>query len=132
MNAAAPRTKADSVKHEPIAHVRFDRDNLATVHPLDGHLRDVAGMAGEFAEVFGNADWGQTAGIWHDLGKYKGDFQEYIRKVTGYERDEAEEGGSGKDHALTAGERNSQLDPQFSNSLLEKVSGVLVLHGRRV
>ena len=41
-------------------------------------------------------DWAKLAGRWHDLGKYKEDFQSYIRERTGYERDEADEGGPGK------------------------------------
>jgi len=108
---------------EYVAHVRFDAEKKAVVHPLEEHLLEVGRLGGKFASAFGNEDWATLAGIWHDLGKYKGDFQEYIRQVTGYERDEAEEGGSGKDHSLTAGERDSQSDPQFSNRLLEISTG---------
>lgn len=86
-----------------IAHVRFDHDNVATVHPLDEHLREVARLAGGFAERFGNADWARVSGFWHDLGKYKGDFQCYIRDRSGYERDEADEGGPGKVDHTAAG-----------------------------
>lgn len=91
------------MKPNLIAHVRFDRDNVATVHPLEDHLREVGRLAGGFADAFGNSDWGQVAGIWHDLGKYKQDFQEYIRRVSGYERDEADEGGPGKVDHTAAG-----------------------------
>lgn len=88
---------------EYVAHVRFDAETKAVVHPLEEHLREVGRLGGEFASGFGNDDWATLAGIWHDLGKYKGDFQEYIRQVTGYERDEAEEGGSGKVDHTAAG-----------------------------
>lgn len=87
----------------PIAHVRFDAQGTAVVHPLEEHLQEVSRIAGEFASLFGNDDWGRIAGLWHDLGKYKEDFQEYIRRVTGYERDEAEEGGPGKVDHTAAG-----------------------------
>lgn len=90
------------MRRNPIAHVRF-HDGSAVVHPLDEHLREVSRIAGEFAEVFSNGDWARVAGLWHDLGKYKDDFQDYIRRVTGYERDEAEEGGPGKVDHTAAG-----------------------------
>lgn len=34
---------------------------------------------------FGSKEWGELAGLWHDLGKYSEDFQRYIRKSSGYE-----------------------------------------------
>lgn len=115
----------------PIAHVRFDARGEGIPHPLEDHLSEVGRLAGEFANAFGNGDWGKIAGLWHDLGKYKADFQEYIRARSGYERDEADEGGPGNDISLTAGERNSQSDPQFSNSLLEISAGVHSLRGEK-
>ncbi|MBU1723062.1 MAG: CRISPR-associated helicase Cas3' [Gammaproteobacteria bacterium] len=67
----------------PIAHVRFDANNQPIEHWLDDHLRDVAKLAAEYAELFG-ADWAHVAGIWHDLGKYNPKFQEYISDRSGY------------------------------------------------
>ncbi|EIJ33769.1 CRISPR-associated helicase/endonuclease Cas3 [Thiothrix nivea] len=67
----------------PLAHVRFDASNQPVEHWLDDHLRDVAELAAEYAELFG-ADWARTAGIWHDLGKYNPEFQRYISDKTGY------------------------------------------------
>lgn len=87
----------------PIAHVRFDAVGKATPHSLEEHLREVGRLASAFADAFGNSDWGMTAGLWHDLGKYKADFQDYIRARSGYERDEAEEGGPGKVDHTAAG-----------------------------
>lgn len=88
----------------PIAHVRTDSSSEAMLaHPLEQHLEGVAVCAAEFAAVFNNDDWARVAALWHDLGKYKGDFQDYIRRVTGYERDEAEEGGPGKVDHTAAG-----------------------------
>lgn len=51
-------------------------------HKLEDHLYAVAQMAGEFAAEFGAGEWGYLAGLWHDLGKYSGEFQEYLSKVT--------------------------------------------------
>lgn len=70
---------------------------------MEDHLREVGRLAGEFAAAFGNADWAVVLGLWHDLGKYKTGFQEYIRARSGYERDEADEGGPGKVDHTAAG-----------------------------
>lgn len=43
--------------------------------PLEDHLRQVGALAGEFAAAFGSAAWGELAGLWHDLGKYRAKFQ---------------------------------------------------------
>jgi CRISPR-associated endonuclease/helicase Cas3 len=87
------------VGHE--AKIAHARDGVP--HLLDDHLNAVAELAESFANSLGNGDWARAAGLWHDLGKYKDDFQEYIRRVTGYERDEAEEGGPGKVDHTAAG-----------------------------
>lgn len=46
--------------------------------PLEEHLKNVAELAGGFAEDFGFRDWGYTAGLWHDLGKYQPEFQDRL------------------------------------------------------
>lgn len=43
--------------------------------PLEDHLREVAELAGKFADSFGAKEWGHLAGLWHDLGKYSREFQ---------------------------------------------------------
>ena len=35
--------------------------------PLEEHLKNVAGMARSFADVFGADDWEYLAGLWRDL-----------------------------------------------------------------
>lgn len=88
----------------PIAHARPTTDgNWATPHLLEDHLLDVARLAAASSAAFANADWGYLAGLWHDLGKYKADFQNYIRNVSGFEADEADEGGPGKVDHTAAG-----------------------------
>jgi len=47
-------------------------------HPLAVHLRNVAQMAAGFAAKFSASSWAYLAGLWHDLGKYKSDFQTYL------------------------------------------------------
>jgi CRISPR-associated endonuclease/helicase Cas3 len=43
--------------------------------PLDVHLVNVATLARQFAGAFDSGDWGHLAGLWHDLGKYRVEFQ---------------------------------------------------------
>jgi CRISPR-associated endonuclease/helicase Cas3 len=46
---------------------------------LSRHLRDVGTMAGEFARPFGAQDEARVAGLLHDLGKFRVEFQSYLR-----------------------------------------------------
>ena len=62
---------------EPVAHIAED----GSLHTMEEHLFGVAGLAKEFAAEFGCGEWGQLAGLWHDLGKYSNDFQHYIHAV---------------------------------------------------
>lgn len=53
----------------------------STWEPLHIHLDLVAARARSFAQEFGSADWGEIAGWWHDLGKYRPEFQQRIRGI---------------------------------------------------
>jgi CRISPR-associated endonuclease/helicase Cas3 len=46
---------------------------------LEAHLEAVAVRAGEFAAAFDAEDWGRLAGMWHDLGKARPEFQQRLR-----------------------------------------------------
>ena len=43
--------------------------------PLRDHLDQVAHFAETFATAFDSGEWGRLAGLWHDLGKYRPEFQ---------------------------------------------------------
>ena len=90
-------------QNRPIAHVRFDNNSKSIEHWLDDHLRDVAALASEYAADFQSAEWASVAGIWHDLGKYNPEFQNYIRDKTGYERENAHVESVGKVNHSAAG-----------------------------
>ncbi|MFW6206809.1 MAG: CRISPR-associated endonuclease Cas3'' [Gemmatimonadota bacterium] len=47
-------------------------------HELTEHLRSVAEIAERFASEFEAGALGRYAGLWHDLGKFHPDFQEYL------------------------------------------------------
>jgi len=49
--------------------------------PLKEHLQNVAEMAAGFAEPFGGEELACLAGLWHDLGKYAEEFQEYLKEA---------------------------------------------------
>lgn len=50
-----------------------------TWESLPDHLAHVAELARRFASAFGSGEWGYRAGLWHDLGKYREEFQRRIR-----------------------------------------------------
>ncbi len=63
---------------KPAAHIRIV-DGRVDIHPLESHLRKVGWLAASFAEPFQGEKWAELAGLWHDLGKYRPGFQQYIR-----------------------------------------------------
>ncbi len=92
-----------STGNQPIAHAAKDGSgNWRDPHDLAEHLAGVTQLAALFAEKFG-ADWARLAGRWHDLGKYRQRFQNYIRRVSGYEADAHITGEAGKAPHSTAG-----------------------------
>jgi CRISPR-associated endonuclease/helicase Cas3 len=57
------------------AHSKNDQGNR---HDLVEHLTCVAERARDFAAPFGGGDLAYWAGMWHDLGKFHPDFQQYL------------------------------------------------------
>lgn len=86
-------------------------------HALEDHLRAVAKLAANFASPFGSNDWAGLAGLWHDLGKYRAEFQGYIRKKSGYDPDAHIEGLSRVDHS-TAGAIHAKERMQTAGHVL--------------
>ncbi|MFE6799220.1 CRISPR-associated endonuclease Cas3'' [Paenibacillus chitinolyticus] len=58
---------------------RTNSDDVQSWQPLEEHLREVAWLAGEFAEQFGAKQWGELVGWLHDAGKYSAEFQSRLR-----------------------------------------------------
>ncbi len=93
-----------SIPETAIAHVASSPDGGWRVHRLEEHLASVGRLAARFATVFGGEQWAGIAGTWHDLGKFNPEFQNYIRRESGYERERAHlEGGPGRVDHSTAG-----------------------------
>jgi CRISPR-associated endonuclease/helicase Cas3 len=64
---------------EPVAHIA----QSGRIHPLFEHLKKTAELAAEFAEELNASEWARLAGLWHDMGKYSGEFQAHIRGKPG-------------------------------------------------
>ena len=71
-----------------IGHIKSVNTNQFELQDLYNHLEGTAEIASEFAAEFNNSEWGKLLGLWHDLGKYSDEFQEYIKKNSGYEEGE--------------------------------------------
>jgi len=97
------RTNEQGVANQTVAHVRRDDGGEWLTHPLAQHLAETSRRAAEFADVFGSADWASIVGLWHDLGKYKQDFQSYIRNASGFQADAHLENIPGRVDHSTAG-----------------------------
>ena len=70
---------------EYIAHVKKDELGQFSTHDLHEHLQQVGVLAGTFAQHFDSGNWAYIAGLWHDLGKYRPAFQQYIKRSSGYD-----------------------------------------------
>jgi len=73
---------------EFIAHIRPGDNDEFSIQSLSDHLVNTAHLAALFAKEFNNKEWGWMLGLWHDLGKYSADFQDYIKVNSGYEEDD--------------------------------------------
>ena len=100
---------------EFIAHIKAQEVTSFAKQTLEEHLRGTSKLAAGFAAKFHNSSWGEVIGLWHDLGKYSDEFQDYIKKNSGYE--EGEKLGK-TDHtsaaAILAKERFPQHWPPIS------------------
>jgi CRISPR-associated endonuclease/helicase Cas3 len=61
------------------AHSLTDNPDERHWEPLETHLRAVGARARGFAAAFGMAEWGEAAGLLHDIGKAADAYQFYIR-----------------------------------------------------
>lgn len=93
-----------------IAHIKSIVDaRTFGLQSLPEHLDGTAAIAAKFAAAFQNPEWGRILGLWHDLGKYSDEFQEYIKKNSGYE--EGEKLGK-TDHTSAAAILAKEIFPQ--------------------
>jgi len=87
-----------------IAHVKQNQDgSWRDPHLLEKHLNDTASKAGTFASEFGNKDWGEAAGFWHDLGKFLPAWQKYLCRKSGYDSEAHIEESNNRPNHSTSG-----------------------------
>lgn len=101
---------------EFVAHVKQNDDGSWVVQGIREHLENTAKLAGEFAGKFGNRDWGEVLGWWHDLGKFHPAWQKYLRRKSGYDEEAHIETHHGRPNHSTAGavlalERGKEAPP---------------------
>lgn len=72
----------ESIHTRPAAH-----RGSGEPHDLEAHLTKVAEGAKIRADVFGGGDLARLAGLWHDLGKYNPDWQDYLQHAAGVPED---------------------------------------------
>jgi CRISPR-associated endonuclease/helicase Cas3 len=93
-----------------IGHIKLNIDGTFETQDLADHLSGTALFSKKFAAEFGNEEWGNLLGLWHDLGKYSDEFQEYIKINSGFE--EGEKLGK-TDHTSAAAILAKEIYPTF-------------------
>jgi len=93
--------------------------------PLEEHLQLVANYCEHFCTKLGAEGWGKRLGLWHDLGKYSTDFQNYLRSANGLDVHESETVGR-VDHSSAGAQhasRNASSEILVSNALAYCIAG---------
>ncbi|MDP8236120.1 MAG: CRISPR-associated helicase Cas3' [Candidatus Erginobacter occultus] len=99
-----------------LAHSLPDRPE-SEWQPINAHLKNVALLTAEFAEDFHASELGYLAGLWHDLGKYSREFQDYLRRAS----EASAESLPGKVDHSSAGSQYSARTIPFIGYLLSYV-----------
>lgn len=110
------------MKSEFIAHVKQTPGGKWIKQTLENHLTSVAKLAGEFTSEFGNKDWGELLGYWHDLGKFLPAWQAYLLRNSGCDPDAHIEGDNNRPNHSTAG---AVLAIDKLSKVLDKASKLL-------
>ena len=110
-----------------IGHIKKNENGSFETQNLVDHLAGTAQFAKKFASDFVNEEWGNLLGLWHDLGKYSNEFQDYIRVNSGYEEDDQKKPKT--DHtsagAIFAKETLPQIWPPFAYCIAGHHAGLL-------
>lgn len=64
-------------------YIAHRRDGDGATQSLEAHLLGVANIARSLAAKLGLSEQGELLGLLHDLGKYSGEFQTYLRSAVG-------------------------------------------------
>ena len=66
-----------------VVHIAHRREIDGAIQSLDEHLLQVADIAKSLAAKIGLNEQGELLGLLHDLGKYSGEFQNYLQSAVG-------------------------------------------------
>lgn len=91
------------------AHIRKEFNGFKT-QTLLNHLTETSNISAEFAGMFNDSEWGRLLGLWHDLGKFSVEFQDYIKVNSGYEEDDQKKPKT--DHTSAGAIFSKELLPQ--------------------
>lgn len=85
-----------------IAHVRKNDDGTwVSPHGLIEHLENTARLTEIYTDKFNSGEWGKAAGLAHDVGKGRAEWQKYLKLKSGYDEEAHLEGKTGKiPHAI--------------------------------
>jgi CRISPR-associated endonuclease/helicase Cas3 len=99
------------IGEELIAHVRKNEDGTwAEPHRLLEHLDNTAKRAETNAGKFQSGEWGKIAGLAHDAGKGREEWQRYLKIKSSYDEEAHLEGKAGKvPHAIYGAKIAEQL-----------------------
>jgi len=99
--------------------------DTALWEPLEEHLQLVASYCERVCTKLGADGWGNTLGLWHDLGKYSTDFQNYLRSANGLDVHQSETVGR-VDHSSAGAQHASRIGNStilVSNALAYCIAG---------
>lgn len=102
-----PSSEAD---RPPAAHAPLKEGSQW--HSLEDHLRQVGALAASRIDRVIDPTWGKLAGIWHDLGKYAPDWQDFIRLAG----EAAQDAHLEEDDSKAEGPRKRRRGPDHSTA----------------
>lgn len=113
----------DIMTMEPkyISHIRKDAEGNLEYQSNEEHSLGVAELARQFASEFDMGDFGFALGLLHDKGKEKDDFQNYIKKTSGY--DLCAPSWTDKTHAYVGALLAKKLYDPCSNIMVNQIAG---------
>ena len=103
-----------------ISHIKKD-DGQWVIQSNDAHQQGVSKRCSKFAATFGMEQWGCVLGLLHDLGKESPGFQQYIKKMSGYDSEAVLT--ESHNHAYVGGIASKMLFPHHFPLLANAIMG---------